>query len=162
MNRTLVILLPLFAFACEGKLTQEQRDKLQEGMATQDIRRVTDAELQEAATRYGQDLLTEIERIDRYLLKKGEIDSLAGARGVIIFSLTQETAVQKIEKDLVDAYIAAAANGVATDNLQAVGTDSLLFTRPVLKLHPDGSQEFSHAIAIRMALRSVILSMPQP
>ena len=67
-----------------------------------------------------------------------------------------------MERDLTEAYVAGAVNGTATDNLQALGNDSLLFTRPVLKLHPDGSQEFSHAIGVRMAKRTVILSLPQP
>lgn len=161
MNKNFILFLALLT-ACGGSLSQEERQKLKDGMVTQDIRRVTDAELQEAAMAFGSDVIRDIERVDRYLLKKAALDSLAQARGVIIFSLTRETASAGMERDLTEAYVAGAANGTATDNLQALGNDSLLFTRPVLKLHPDGSQEFSHAIGVRMAKRTVILSLPQP
>lgn len=157
------ILLLLLATACGGKLTKEEREKLHEGMASQEIRRVTDAELQDAALKLGADVMRDVERIDKFVLRKTELDSLAAARGVIVFALKPDKAtLQKMENDLIDAYIAGAAAGTAVDNLQAIGEDSLLFTRPVFKSHPDGSQEFSHAIGIRMAKRTVVLSMPQP
>lgn len=161
MNMKFILLLSLLT-ACGGSLSQEERQKLKDGMVTQDIRRVTDAELQEAAMAFGSEVIRDIERVDRYLLKKAALDSLAQARGVIVFSLTRESAAAGVERDLTEAYVAGAVNGTAIDNLQELGNDSLLFTRPVLKLHPDGSQEFSHAIGIRIAKRTVILSMPQP
>lgn len=161
--KNLNMLLVVLVMACGGKLTKEERAKLHEGMASQEIRRVTDAELQEAALKYGSDVMRDIEKTDKYLLKTRELDSLASARGVKISSLTPDNAtMKKIEQDLIDAYITGAAAGTAVDNLQALGEDSLLFTRPVFKMHPDGSQEFSHAIGIRMAKRTVVLSMPQP
>ena len=163
MNSKIFLLLLIIAAACGGSLTKEEREKLKEGMASQEIRRVTDAELQEAALRFGGEVMAEVEKLDKYLLRKQQIDSLANARGVRVFSLTPDKADwQKIEQDLIEAYIIGAETGSAADNLQALGTDSLLFTRPVFRLHPDGSQEFSHAIGIRMSKRTVVLSMPQP
>ena len=136
---------------------------MQDGIAGQEIRRVTDAELHEAGMRFGTDVMRDIERIDKHLLKKREIDSIAVARGILIMSLTPgDGSLQKVEQALVEAYIAGAAAGTATDNLQSLGTDSLLFTRPVFRLHPDGSQEFTHAIGIRVAKRTIVLSMPKP
>lgn len=162
MNRILLFLL-FFAAACGGKLTKEEREKLHQGMASQEIRRVTEAEMQEAGMRLGAEIMKDVEKVDKHLLKKREIDSLSAARGVIVFALTPDKAMlQKIEHDLIEAYVAGAVAGVAVDNLQALGTDSLLFTRPVFRLHPDGSQEFSHAIAIRIAKSTVVLSIPQP
>jgi hypothetical protein len=163
MNKTCLLLLTLVTLACGGKLTKEEREKLHEGMATQDIRRVTDAELQEAALRFGAEVMRDVEKVDKHLLKRQAIDSLAAARGVKIIALTPDRAtLQKIEQDLIEAYLAGTATGNTPDNLQGLDTDSLLFTRPVFRLHPDGSQEFSHAIGIRMAKRTVVLSMPQP
>jgi len=161
--KNLILFLALLVTACGGKLTKEEREKLHEGMASQEIRRVTDAELQDAGLKLGGEIMREIEKIDKHLLRKREIDSLAAARGIKIVSLTPDKAtLQQIENNLIEAYIAGAASGTAVDNLQNFGEDSLLFTRPVFKLHPDGSQEFSHAIGIRMAKRTVVLSMPQP
>ena len=161
--RYLSPLLFLLVCACGGKLTQEEREKLHEGMASQDIRRVTDAELQEAALRLGTEIISDVEQTDKFLLNRQKIDSLATAHGVVIYSLNASTAFRGVtEQQLVEAYQAAAAAGTGGDNLQKLGTDSLLFTRPVFRLHPDGSQEFLHAIGIRMSTRAVVLSMPQP
>ena len=163
MKKYALLLIGLFAIQCGGKLTPEERKKLHDGMTTQDIRRVTEAELHEAALAYAGGLMRDIEKTDPYLLNKKRVDSLARARGVLIYSLTPDKAsLEQLENNLIEAYISGAAMGTAADNLQALGTDSLLFTRPVFRLHPDGSQEFTHAIAIRMAKRTVILSMPKP
>lgn len=158
-----MVVLMLVSLGCGGKLSKEEREKLHEGMATQDIRRVTDAELQEAALAFAASVMRDIERIDKMLLQKDRIDSVAKAHQVRIHSLTPDDATLKeIEHNLIEAYIAGVDAGTASDNLQAIGEDSLLFTRPVFRLHPDGSQEFSHAVGIRMAKRTIILSMPQP
>lgn len=161
--KKIIIPFVLILWSCGGQLSKEERAKLHEGMATQDIRRVTDAELQEAAIALGTAIMRDVERVDKYLLKKNAIDSLAAARGVVIYSLQPDAATLKdIEHQLVEAYMEGANTGMARDNLQSIGTDSLLFTRPLFRLHPDGSQEFTHAVGIRMAKRTVIFSMPQP
>lgn len=161
--RKLAWILILLATACGGKLTQEEREKLHDGMATQDIRRVTDAELQEAALAFAFSVMRDVEIVDKYLNKKTEIDSLAAARKVKIYSLTpDDAALREIEKKLIEAYLAGTDAGTAGDNLQTIGEDSLLFTRPVFSLHPDGSQQFNYAIGIRMSKKTVVLSMPQP
>lgn len=161
--RKLVWIVILITVACGGKLTQEEREKLHDGMATQDIRRVTDAELQEAAYKYLTAVISDVEKIDKYLNKKEPLDSLSAVRKVKIFSLTpDDEALREIEKKLIEAYLAGTDAGTAGDNLQAIGADSLLFTRPIFSLHPDGSQQFNHAIGIRIAKKTIILSMPQP
>lgn len=157
------LIAAVLLWGCGGKLSQEEREKLKEGMSTQDIRRVTEAELQEAALAYAASIMRDVEKIDPHLINKASIDSLATARGVIIYSLSpDESTLKEIEEKLIEAYVAGASAGTAGDNLQAIGTDSLLFTHPFFRLHPDGSQEFTHAVGIRMSKRSVVLSMPQP
>ena len=162
MKRLVGILL-VISVGCGGKLSTEERQKLHEGIATQDIKRVTDADLQEAALNYAKSILLDVDRVDKYLNQKSRIDSLSNARKVKIYSLMPDNAaLREIEKQLVEAYIAGADAGTAGDNLQKLGEDSLLFTRPVFNLHPDGSQQFSHAIGIRMSRKVIVLSMPQP
>lgn len=162
MNKFLVLLL-FISLGCGGKLSQEEREKLHEGMATQDIRRITDAELQAAAMVFAARVMRDVEKVDKMLVQKDRIDSLGAVLGVKIYSLTPDDATLKaIEHNLIEAYIAGTDAGTAGDNLQALGSDSLLFTHPIFRLRPDGSQEFSHAVGIRMAKRTVVLSMPQP
>jgi Flp pilus assembly protein TadD len=162
MNKILFFVM-LISLGCGGKLSQEERQRLHEGMATQDIKRVSDAQLQEAALNYGSVVMKDVESIDKMLTNRKRIDSMASARGIKIYSLTPDHATLKeIEQKLIEAYIAGTDAGVAVDNLQKLGDDSLLFTRPVFRIQSDGSQQFVHAIGIRMSKRTVVLSMPQP
>ncbi len=132
-------------------------------MATQDIKRVSEADLMEAAWTYARAVIADVEKADLYLRSKSKIDSIAAARHVRIYSLIPaDSALREIERQLVDAYITGADVGSVGDNIQKVGEDSLLFTKPVFSNHPDGSQQFSHAIGIKMARKTIVLSMPTP
>lgn len=159
--KKLVLIAILFCCACGGKLSDEQRKRLHDGMVTQDIKRVSDADLEAAALTYANSVLVDVEKVDKFLNQKSKIDSIAAARNVRIYSLIpDDAALREIEKKLVDAYITGADAGQAVDNLQKAGEDSLLFTRPVFRDRPDGSQQFSHAIGVKMSRKTVVLSMP--
>ncbi len=151
----------LLLTSCGGKLSDDQRKRLHEGMSTQDIKKISEADLQEAALTYAQSVVTEVEKIDKFLKLKPAIDSIASARGVRIYSIIpDDSTLREIEKNLVEAYVTGADVGQTSDNLQRIGEDSLLFTRPVFKDRPDGSLEFSHAIGIKMSKKTIVLSMP--
>ena len=152
----------IVCWACGGKLSDEERKKLHEGMATQDIKRVTEADLQEAAMVYAKSVLNDVMKVDKYLNQKSKIDSIATQHQVRIYSLIpNDSTLREIETQLIEAYIAGAEMGQTGDNLQKAGEDSLLYTVPVFKNRPDGSQQFSHAIGIKIARKTVILSIPK-
>ncbi len=158
-----LIIISIVCWACGGKLSEEERQKLHEGMATQDIKRVTDADLQEATIVYAKSVLIDVLKIDKYLNQKSRIDSIAAQHHVRIYSLIpNDSTLREIETQLIEAYIAGADTGLAGDNLQKAGEDSLLYTAPIFKNRPDGSQQFSHAIGIKVAKKTVVLSMPKP
>lgn len=153
----------LLLTSCGGKLSDDQRKRLHEGMSTQDIKKISEADLQGAALIYAQSVVSELERSDKFLKNRAVIDSVAKSRGVRIYSIIpDDSTLREIEKKLVEAYVTGADVGQVSDNLQRVGEDSLLFTRPVFRDRPDGSQEFSHAIGIKMSKKTIILSMPKP
>lgn len=157
------VILVIICWGCGGKLSDEQRKRLHDGMATQDIKKVSEGELQEAALTYAQSVVIDVEKIDKYLNQQSKIDSIGTARHVKIYSLVPDDGeLREIEKKLVEAYVTGAETGPVSDNLQKAGEDSLLFTRPVFKDRPDGSQQFSHAIGIKMSKKTVVLSMPRP
>ena len=161
MKKVLIVIM--ICTGCGGKLSDEQRKRLHEGMATQDIKRVTNAELQESALAYGKQVIRDIELVDISLTKKSKIDSLSQLYHVRIYSLApSDELLREIEKQLVDAYVAGGGSGQVDDNLQKVGTDSLLYTRPIFKENPDGTLLFSHAIGVMMSKKVVVISMPQP
>ena len=157
-----ILLLLSACLACGGKLSDGQRQRLHDGMATQDIRKVSEADLQEAALAYAQSVMRELEK-DKFLKQKSKIDSLAVSQHVKIYSLIpDDAALRDIEKKLVEAYIAGADTGPVGENLQKIGEDSILYTKPVFKERPDGSLQFSHAIGIKMSRKTIVLSLPTP
>jgi len=72
---TIVILL----MACEGKLSKEQRRKLHDKMESEELKRVTDAQLLEAAFNRGRMLSALLEKRDPALENPSFIDSLQQA-----------------------------------------------------------------------------------
>ena len=160
MKKLFFLIIVAFCWGCGGKLSDEQRKRLHEGMATQDIRKVSESDIQEAAMKFAQSIFADIKKVDQSANKKSKIDSIATKRQVKIYSLTpDDKTMREIEKSLVDAYVTGADAGQAGDNLQRIGEDSLLYTKPVFKDRPDGSQQFSHAIGIKMAKKTIVLSM---
>lgn len=130
-------------------------------MATQDIRRVSEADLLEGSLAYGNQIASVLDR-DKSLSNTKVIDSLTSLYHVRIYSLIpSDEHLREIEKQLVDAYVSG-GKPVVADNIQKIGTDSILFTRPVWRENTDGSMQFTHAIGIMMPVKAVVLSIPQP
>lgn len=156
------LLIPLFlGTSCGGKLSDEERKKLHEGMATQDIKKISEADLHEAGLAYGQSVWEEIQKVDRSLTNHTKIDSISERRHVRIYTLVpNDSTLLEIEKMLVEAYVGGGDAGTA--ELQPAGEDSLLFTKPVFKEKPDGSLQFNYAVGIMMSKKAVVLAMPNP
>lgn len=130
-------------------------------MSTQDIRRVTDVELQESALACGKSVIHDLEKVNFPTANKSQIDSLSQHYKVRIFAIhTADKQLSEIERQLVDAYVASAGKA-SDDNLQKVGTDSLLYTKPFFKEKPDGTLQFNYAIGVMISKKVVVLSMPR-
>ncbi|TXH28695.1 MAG: hypothetical protein E6Q96_04870 [Cyclobacteriaceae bacterium] len=142
--------------SCTGTLTDEQRKKMKENMALGEIKKVTEAEITDATYSWGRKLAGTIENKDRMLTNQTFLDSLAASEGVEILALHASSQnLRPIEKQLLEAY----SNSTGGENVQKMGTDSLLYTKPVFREHPDGSTEFLKAIAIRFTRKQVVLSI---
>jgi hypothetical protein len=151
----------LVLLACGGKLSDDERKRLHEGMATQDIKKVSEGDLQAAGLAYGQAVWEDIQKINMGLADRSKLDSIGEARHVRIYSLIpNDSTLLEIEKMLVEAYVSGGEAGKA--ELQKAGEDSLLFTKPVFKERPDGSLQFNYAVGVMMSTRTVVLSMPNP
>jgi|GEM_PF-410338 len=151
-----LILIVVVLSSCTGTLTDEQRKKMKENMAQGEIKKVTEAEITDATFTWGRKLATTIEKKDRLLTNTPFLDSLARAEGVEIVSLqTNSPGLRHIEKQLLEAYTSSTGG----ENVQKMGSDSLLYTKPVFREHPDGSTEFLKAIAIRFTRKQIVLSI---
>lgn len=151
-----LIILGVMVSSCTGTLTDEQRKKMKENMAQGEIKKVTESEITDATYTWGRKLASAIEKKDRLLTNNTFLDSLAQAEGVEIIALqTSSEGLRVIEKQLLEAYTSSAGG----ENVQKMGTDSLLYTKPVFRAHPDGSTEFLKAIAIRFTRKQIVLSI---
>ncbi|HNV29992.1 MAG TPA: hypothetical protein PKJ83_12690 [Cyclobacteriaceae bacterium] len=155
MKYTLSLLLFLIS-SCTGSLTDDQRKKIKEDMAIHEIKKVTDAEVTEAAIRYGQQLSAVILREDKTLSNQPFLDSLGQVYQVEIVALQESNLkLRAVERQIFEAY----ASGQGSDNIQKMGPDSLLYTKPITREHPDGSTEFIKALGIRMTRKQIVLTI---
>ncbi len=124
------------------------------------IRKVSDAELTEAAFDFSRGVVQIIEKNNQRANEKKFLDSLSHALGIKIDFLDPSNASLKgVEKALIEAYASDPSSTSLPDNIQKYGSDSLLYTKPLMKERPDGSLEFNQALALHFSTKQVIQSM---
>jgi len=127
-------------------------------MKQDEIKHVTEGELMTAALAYGRSVSSILEKRDPSLVNKPLVDSLESAFNSKIMSIQPgDSMLLAIESQLIEAYTSSAVSGV--DDVQKLGTDSLIYTKPIMHERPDGSLEFMRALSIHMPVRSVVLSI---
>jgi len=157
----LSLCLLLILFSCGGKLSDEQRKKLKENMENEEIVRLTDAEVTEAAFAYGRKVAKQIEMKSSTFSNKRLTDSIAKLYDVKIVTLQNgDSTLMKMEQQLIEAYTSVDGTQLS-DNIQRLGQDSLLYTKPIMRERPDGSQEFVKAIGIHLSKKTVVLSLKE-
>jgi hypothetical protein len=156
MNKFLLFLLASILFSSCGSLSTEQRKKIRENMEAGSLKKVSDAELTEAAFAYGRLIAKAVNgKSDKKLL-----DSLEKKYGVeILYMQPGDSMLRSVEKQIIDAYTSGAATVDIADNIQRMGIDSILYTKPIVKEKTDGSVEFDKALALRMPKKQIILSI---
>ena len=152
----------LIAFAvligCGGTLSEEQRKKLKEGMELHTLKKVSDAQLTEAAFDMGRTLAAVIEKSS--INNKKRMDSLEEAYKIRILPLQPgDSLLLEIEQQIVEAYTAGSNQVILNDNIQSLGPDSLLYTKPIMKQLPNGAVEFKYALGIHLPKKQVVLSI---
>lgn len=160
MKKYAIVFLAL-TFACEGKLTDEQRKNMREQMELHKIKRVTETQITEAAFAKGRDLMTIVER---YKTDSVKLDSVINANaGRIRWIIPGKGNAIALEQQLVDAYLAD-ESGSLQDNIQKVRhgqeeSDSLLYTKPVVTKLPDGSERLDGIWNVWISKKQLILAM---
>ncbi len=156
------ILLVLFIAGCTGSLTEEQRKAVKEDMESHAIRKVTDAQLTEAAFSTGRKLMTELEKAKN---DSAKIDSIVKASdGKIRWVVPGSANAVDIEQQLIDAYLSS-ATGDAQDNVQKIrgaggaDTDSILYSKPVLIKQKDGTEVLTGVWNVWLSRKELIRSM---
>lgn len=145
--------------ACTGTLTENQKKRIKESMEEGKIQKVTESQVTETAFALGRQVASAVMKQDKLMTDAAVIDSIAKANNVEIISLQSDNKqMRNVERQLLEAY---QSGGTSADNIQKMGPDSLLYTKPVMREHPDGSTEFLKAIGIRLTRKQVVLSIKQ-
>jgi hypothetical protein len=156
MKYALLILFLVF-ISCNGKLTEEQKRKIREEREESQIKKISDADITEAAFAYGRTITGIIEKRDKSLNNKKLIDSLEKAFEVEIISMkTDDSTLRAVEKKVIEAYTSGGNSVTFSDNVQKMGKDSILYTKPLMRELPDGSVEFTRALGLRISKRQII------
>jgi hypothetical protein len=152
-----ILLIGMVLFSCTGSLSDEQRKRIKESMEQGEIKKLTEAQVTEAAFVYGRKVATILDKRDKTLTNTVLLDSISQAFQIEIVPIQAENKnLRGVERQLLEAY---QAGGESNDNIQKMGADTLLYTKPILREHPDGSTEFLKAIGIRMTRKQVVLSI---
>jgi len=137
MNKIALIGL-LTLVSCGGSLSDEQRKRLHDGMEKQKIVKISDAEIVSAAMEQGRAFYKAIEKIS---FDQTKVDSIARVYNVKVVQLDINAAnAKEMEKQLLDAYISAAATGTLPDNIQKIYKeneteyDSLVYSKPIVEI----------------------------
>ncbi len=150
----------LILISCNGRLTDEQKRKIREEREESQIKKITDADITEAAFAYGRAITNIIEKRDQSLSNKILLDSLENVFGVEILSMqTDDSTLRAVEKKVIEAYTAGGNAVSLSDNVQKMGKDSILYTKPLMRELADGSVSFTKALGLRIPKREIIRSI---
>lgn len=142
---------------CDGRLSDQQRREIREAQKLQEIKIVTDVQITETALKEGKRILNAIYKTGPDMQK---IDSLSRATNSIIKWLVPgDSNAKLIENQLIEAYLLSAATGQGQENVQKYGSDSLLYTKPVLEELPDGSVNVKGMWSIWLSRKQVVLAL---
>lgn len=156
--RFLFIPFVLILISCGGSLSSEQRKKIRTNMEAGSIKKISEAEITEAALTYAHNITNVVEGHDEPDQKF--LDSLDKAYDVeILFMTPTDSKLRNIEKQVIEAYASTTGSDAPGENLQKMGNDSLLYTKPVFEKNQKGSMEFRKALALRIHKKAVILSV---
>jgi len=160
LNTTVLIVLFIFA-GCGGSLSDEQRKQMKEKMEMNKIVRVTEVEITEAAFAEGREI---IKAIEDFKGDSAKLDSFLRINvGRVRFIQPGRSNARALEQQLVDAYLAD-ESGLQQDNVQKVRNDqgdfdSLLYTKPVTKKMPDGSEQLEGVWNIWLPKKELVLEI---
>ena len=145
----------LFLMGCGGSLNEEQRKQMREAREQHTIRKVTDAELTQEAFDRGKEILDLIEK------KPDLSDSIAQSYHVSIRWIDPSSPdATELERQVIDAYLNSVMMGsTVTDNVQKLGMDSLLYSKPVVTELPDGSVQVKGLWNVKMSKKYLVLGM---
>jgi len=148
--------------ACGGSLSDEQRKKMREEMNLHKIKKITEAQIMDAAYTHGRNVMKTVERIEHSPAAMDSLRRVSHSR--ITWLDVNAKNAGAMETQLIEAYITGVATGTLEDNVQKIRnadgeTDSILYTKPVVREMSDGSVTLYGTWNIAISQKDLILSM---
>ena len=145
----------LILMACGGGISDEQRKQMREASEQQAIVKVTESEILDAAFAKGRGVLAELKKTNSDTTKIEQQQAVA-----IHWLGADATHGLEIEQQLIEAYLNSLLSGSALqDNVQKIGSDSLLYTAPIVLTRADSSIEIKGTWNVWMSKKQLILAM---
>ena len=149
------VLMIGFLIGCGGSLTEEQRKQMKEASEQQVIKKVSEADLLTEAINKGREIMSQL---NNKMLAEDSIEAKYKVK--VVWLKPGAANATEIESQLIDAYLNSLLMGEElTDNIQQLGTDSLLYTKPIVEELENGSVEVKGTWNIRMSKKQLILAM---
>jgi len=162
MKRSILLLLTILS-GCGGKLSDEQRKQMKEGMEQQKIVQLSDSEIVTAALDQGQAIFNVLEKLK---FDPTKIDSVARHYRVKIYWRTPGSSdAKEIEQQLIEAYVSGMVTGSLQDNIQPLHKgdhakyDSLLYSKPVVTPMADGIEKLDGVWNIYISKKQIVLAV---
>ncbi len=188
INLVVLLSLSFFILSCgDLSLRSVDREKVKEELANREIKRVTEAEIYESATKKGNEAVAKISKdfhhLSDSLILSTQLDSLQSfgllnqliddanlASDNVIRFLEVKTSItgkenQDFQGNLLDAFIYSDSMGIIIEpNLHAYSEDTLVFTFPVYGTSDIGKKLHCQSNAcglwmIKIPKKALILSM---
>ncbi len=162
LYRTIFFLIFLVCFSCTGSLTDEQRQQLQKEMEAREIKKISEGEIMEAALQQSRLLLEKAEVTFGLAPTEINTEELIAFEQKESLKLrwisSSEENLSETETQLVEAYKFSFLEDKLSDNLQRLGSDSVLYTKPVVLEEPEGKL-FKGMWSLTMARKDIIRRM---
>lgn len=155
MKNLLPILL-IFLTACGGSLSSDERKRLHEASKQHEVVRVTEAQIAEAVLAQGR-IVTEQAR--RYRDDPARLDSLGRANHAAVRWVTSGSPdALSVEQQIIEAYVMSPTEDLP-DNVQEIGDDSVLYSRPQVSKLPDGAIMVDGMWSVAFSKKYIILGL---
>ncbi|RAW03113.1 hypothetical protein [Pseudochryseolinea flava] len=159
--RYLVLSALIVVSAC-GRLSDDERKKLRDGMEQNKIVKVTDDEIVTTALDEGR-LVFQL--LEKARFSSRAIDSLSRVKGVRIhWTKPGDKNTEAVEQQLIDAYVSAMVTGDLQDNIQKLYLkedpaqfDSLVYSKPVVTRQADGVENLEGMWNVYIARKNVVI-----
>jgi hypothetical protein len=161
--RYLILSAFILVTAC-GRLSDEERKKLRDGMAENKIVRVTDEEIVASALDEGRTIFASLEKKK---FQTDAVDSIATSNGIRVhWTRPGDKDAEAIEQQLIEAYVSSIVTGNLQDNIQKLyrqgdpaNYDSIVYSKPIVTLMADSVENLEGVWNIYMAKKDVVIAL---